>query len=136
MDQMDQGALVVVWGQAVRGREQQALEVFGEALAYYGRLQAAGEITSFEPVALEPSGGDLAGFLIIRGEAARLNRLRMSEEFLRLNSRSLHIVDHFGVHTAYLGDALQRLYADWGAQAAELLKPQRPAAAMPAYTPA
>jgi hypothetical protein len=133
---MDQAALVVVWGQAVRGREQQALEVFGEALAYYGRLREAGEIASFEPVALEPSGGDLAGFLILRGEPARLNRIRTSEEFLRLNNRSLHIVDHFGVHTAYLGDALQRLYADWGSQAAALLTSQRPAAAAPAYTPA
>lgn len=136
MDQTDQAALVVVWGQAVRGREQQALEVFGEALAYYDRLRAAGEITSFEPVALEPNGGDLAGFLILRGEPARLNRIRASEEFMRLNSRSLHIVDHFGVHTGYLGDALQRLYADWGAQAAELLKGQRPATGLPAYTPA
>jgi hypothetical protein len=130
----DEGALVIVWGQAVRGREHQALEVFQEALAFYGRLQQAGEITSFEPVALEPSGGALAGLLVLRGDAARLQRLRTSEEFLRLSSRSMHIVDNYGVHTGFLGEALQRLYADWGAQAAALQSATTGADA-PAYAP-
>jgi hypothetical protein len=117
---MTNGALVVVWGQAVRGREQLALEVFGEVLAYYGRLRQAGEIESFEPIALEPSGGVLAGLLIARGDPARLQRIRLSDEFLRLSNRSLHVVDNFGVHTAHLGDDLQRVYANWGAQAQAL----------------
>ena len=129
-----EGALVVVWGQAVRGREHQALEVFQESLAYYGQLQEAGEIMSFEPVALEPSGGSLAGFTILRGEPARLQRLRMSEEFLRLNSRALHVVDNFGVHTGFIGQALQRLYADWGTQAAAL-QSARAGYGAPAYAP-
>ena len=132
---MSDGALVVTWGQAVRGREHQALEVFGEALAYYARLQAAGEIESFEPVALEPSGGTLAGLLLIRGDPEKLSRVRGSEEFLRLNNRSLHIVDNFGVHTASLGERLQRLYADWGAQSAALTAaPAR--SGMPSFAPA
>ena len=117
---MPEAALFVGWGQAVRGREQQALQVFREVLEFYGRLQQAGEITGFEPVALEPHGGDLAGFLLIRGDRERLQRLRGSEDFLRLNNRALQVVDGFGVVTAFLGDDLQRLYADWGAQAAEL----------------
>lgn len=129
------GALVIVWGQAVRGREHQALDVFQETLAYYGRLQQAGEITSFEPVALEPSGGALAGFILLRGDAARLQRLRTSEEFLRLDNRALHIVDNFGVHTGFLGEAMQRLYADWGAQAAAL-QSTRAGADGPAPAPA
>ena len=133
---MTNGALVVVWGQAVRGREQHALEVFTEVLAYYGRLQRAGEIDSFEPVALEPSGGTLAGFLIARGDAAQLQRIRLSDEFLRLSNRSLHVVDNFGVHGAYLGDDLQRLYANWGAQAQALTSSLAGAAGgAPSYQP-
>ena len=131
----EEGALVVVWGQAVRGREHQALEVFQESLTFYGRLQQAGEITSFEPVALEPSGGTLDGFTLLRGDAARLQRLRASEEFLRLNNRALHVVDNYGVHTGFLGQTMQRLYADWGAQAVAL-QSARAGADASTYTPA
>ncbi len=117
---MPEAALFVGWGPAVRGREQKALQVFEEAIAFYTRLQQAGEITSFEPVALEPHGGELAGFFLIRGEPERLQRVRASEEFLRLNNRAGLIVDHLGVVTAFVGDELRRLFADWGTQAAEL----------------
>ena len=41
---MADAALFVGWGNAVRGRERQALSVFGEAAEFYGRLQQAGEI--------------------------------------------------------------------------------------------
>ncbi len=117
---MPEGALFVGWGPAVRGREQKALQVFDEAVALYTRLQQAGEITSFEPVLLEPHGGELAGFFLLRGEPERLQRLRASEEFLRLNNRASLITDNFGVVTAFVGEDLQRLFADWGAQAADL----------------
>jgi hypothetical protein len=104
----------------VRGREQKALQVFDEVLEFYGRLQRDGEITAFEPVALEPHGGDLAGFLIVRGERAKLERLRASEEFVRLNNRGSLVVEHLGVVTAFVGEGLQQLIADFSAQAADL----------------
>ncbi len=117
---MATGALVIGWGPAVRGRELKALQVFNEAIQFYTRLQQQGTIESFEPVALEPHGGDLAGFLLIRGDREKLNAIRTSEEFLRLNNRAALIVDNFGVITAFIGEELQRQFADFGAQAAEL----------------
>ena len=117
---MANGALVVGWGPPVRGLEQKALQVFDEAIQYYTRLQQQGTIESFEPVALEPHGGDLDGFVIVRGDREKLNALRSSEEFIHLTNRAIQIVDNFGVITAYIGEELQRLFADFGAQAAEL----------------
>jgi hypothetical protein len=117
---MATGALVIGWGPAVRGRELKALQVFNEAIQFYTRLQQQGTIESFEPVALEPHGGDLAGFLLIRGDREKLNAIRTSEEFLRLNNRAALIVDNFGVITAFIGEELQRQFADFGTQAAEL----------------
>jgi hypothetical protein len=117
---MATGALVIGWGPAVRGREHKALQVFNEAIQYYTRLQQQGTIESFEPVALEPHGGDLLGFLLIRGDREKLNALRTSEEFLRLNNRAALIVDNFGVITAFIGEGLQRQFADFGTQASEL----------------
>jgi hypothetical protein len=104
----------------VRGREQKALEVFQEALQYYGRLQQQGEVQSFEPVALEPHGGDLAGFLLVKGDADKLARLRASDEFIALTTRAQLVVDNVGITGAFVGDGLQRLFADFGQQAAAL----------------
>ena len=117
---MATGALVIGWGPAVRGRELKALQVFNEAIQFYTRLQQQGTIESFEPVSLEPHGGDLEGFLLIRGDREKLNAIRTSEEFLRLNNRAALIVDNFGVITAFIGEELQRQFADFGAQASEL----------------
>ena len=117
---MATGALVIGWGPTVRGREQKALQVFNEAIQFYTRLQQQGTIESFEPVALEPHGGDLNGFLILRGDREKLNALRTSEEFLRLSNRADLIVDNFGVITAFIGEELQRLFADFQTQASEL----------------
>lgn len=113
-------ALVIGWGQVVRGREQKALQVFNEAIQYYTQLQQQGQIESFEPVALEAHGGDLAGFLLVRGDRETLNRLRYEEAFLRLNNRAQQVVDNFGVVAAFVGEELQRQFADFQAQASEL----------------
>jgi hypothetical protein len=117
---MADAAIFIGWGAAVRGREQQALQVFDEVLQYYGKLQQNGQIAGFEPVALEPHGGDLAGFLLIRGEQAQLERVRASQEFIRMNTRGTLVVEHLGVVTAFVGDELKRQYAEFGAQASEL----------------
>ena len=117
---MATSALVIGWGPTVRGREQKALQVFNEAIQYYTRLQQQGTIESFEPVALEPHGGDLQGFLLVRGDREKLNALRSSEEFLRLNNRAALVVDNLGVVTAFIGEELQRLFADFQTQASEL----------------
>lgn len=104
---MADGGLFIGWGAPVRGREAKGLEVFSEALAYYGRLQQEGAIESFEPVILEPHGGDLQGFILLRGSAERLAQLRVDDEFVRLSTRASLIVEGVGVVGAALGDGLQ-----------------------------
>jgi hypothetical protein len=56
---MTMDALFVGWGPVARGREQQSLMVFQEAMQFYSGLQLQGEIESFQTAALEPHGGDL-----------------------------------------------------------------------------
>jgi len=94
---MADAALFVGWGNTVRGRERKALEVFGDAVQFYGGLQQSGEIESVEPIFLEPHGGDLIGFFLIRGDAEKLAALRVREDFMRLNARASLIVEGFGV---------------------------------------
>jgi hypothetical protein len=105
---MADAGLFIGWGEVVRGRETEALEVFNETLAYYGRLQEEGEIENFEPVFLEPHGGDLNGFILIRGDAGKLASLRWSEEFTQFATRATLVVEGFGIVGADLAERLQR----------------------------
>jgi hypothetical protein len=104
---MADAGIFVGFGAPVRGRESQAVELFNETIGFYARLQEEGEIDSFEPVFLEPHGGDLGGFILIRGEAEKLAALRVSDEFTQLSIRAGLIVDNFGVVGADLAGRLQ-----------------------------
>jgi hypothetical protein len=101
-------AIFMGWGNGVRGREKKGLEVFGEAVALWGKLQQEGKLESFEPVFLTPHGGDLQGFFLLRGERAALDEIQASEEFQRLATRANLIVDSFGVVPGYCGEGIQQ----------------------------
>lgn len=113
-------ALFVGWGEIVTGREQQAVQVFSETVAFYGQLQQQGEIAGFEPFFLEPHGGDLGGFFLVRGERDQLARLRTSEEFLRVIQRASLVVHRIGVVSAFSGDELTRQLGEFQQQVADL----------------
>ena len=117
---MADAGLFIGFGQPVRGRESQAIELFNEAVGWYGRLQEEGEIESFEPVFLEPHGGDLGGFILIRGDAEKLAALRVSEEFTQLAIRTSLIVENFGVVGADMGERLQAQVAFYTDQIAAI----------------
>jgi hypothetical protein len=78
---MADAALFTGWGDPVRGREQKGLEIFNEALTYWGQQQESGGIESFEVVFLYPHGGDLAGFILAKGSQEQIAAIQASEEF-------------------------------------------------------
>ena len=117
---MADSGLFIGFGAPVRGRERQATKVFNEAFEYYSRLQQEGEIESFEPVLLQPHGGELGGFFLLRGDQDKLARLRGSEEFERRTVRGDLIVENLGIVSAALGDRLMSQMAVYGEQVEEL----------------
>lgn len=90
---MADSILMITWGSPVRGREEKGLEVFNEAMGFYGRVQQEGRIEGFDVALLEPNG--LAdGFIAIRGSVEQLGALRQDEEFRRnLTAASLIVED-------------------------------------------
>jgi len=104
---MAEAGLFVGWGDPVTGREAKGLEVFGEALAYYAKAEQDGRIESHETVLLGPHGGELAGFILVRGSAEQMAALRAEDEFERLNTRATLIVQNLGIVDAALGDGLE-----------------------------
>ena len=103
---MADAGLFIGWGSAVRGREKIGLDVFNEAIEYFGGLQQQGEVESFEAIFLEPHGGDLGGFFLVRGERDKIARIRASDELNRISVRAGQVVESFGVVGASLGDGI------------------------------
>jgi hypothetical protein len=105
---MADAGLFIGWGQVVRGREDRALEIFNETIEYYGQLQSDGRIENFEVALLEPHGGDLAGYVMLRGSEEQLDAVRHDDDFQRLMVRGDLIVDGLGAVHALIGDGLAR----------------------------
>jgi hypothetical protein len=103
---MADSGLFIGFGLPVRGRERKATTVFNEVFEYCARLQQEGEIESVEPVLLEPHGGELGGFFLLRGDQDKLARIRGSAEFERLVVRGELIAENVGVVGAFLGERL------------------------------
>ncbi|MGH2782966.1 MAG: hypothetical protein ACRDLA_16475, partial [Thermoleophilaceae bacterium] len=97
------------------------LEVFNETVEYYGQLQQDGRIESFEPCLLDPHGGDLAGFILLRGSSEQMDSLHHDEEFQRRLTRASFIVDKLGIIHAYMGEELGRQMARYQAEVGALV---------------
>lgn len=118
---MAEAVLFVGFGRPARARERQGLELFDRAVALYTEIAEAGDIDSFEPVLLEPHGGDLHGFFLLRGTRDQLDRLRRREDFQRVVARGGLVVDGIGVVPGHIGDGLSAQLAVYREQVDEQL---------------
>jgi hypothetical protein len=77
-------------------------------------------IEGFETTILEPHGGDLVGFILIRGSEEKLAQLRVDDEFVRLSTRASLIVEGLGVVGATLGEGLEEAITTYQQAISEL----------------
>ena len=96
---MATNVLLFGWNRSPPGREKLSAEHFAEFTQYLGGLQQQGSIKSFDAVFLQPHGGDLNGFLLIRAESAQLDALVSSAEWERHMTRAMLHLDHPGGNT-------------------------------------
>ena len=117
---MAEAGLFIGWGQGVRGREAKGIQVFGEGMEFWAGQQASGAIESFEVVLLGPHGGDLAGFILVRGSYDQIATVRGNADFQRINARAAAVVDGLGIIDAVLGDGIAEAIATYQEVIAEL----------------
>ena len=110
---MAEAALFIGWGEAARGREKRALEVFNESMQYWGRLQQEGKIERFDVAALTPHGRDLAGFVLLRGTAQQIDSVRRDEEFEGLIARVRLIGDDIRLVDAFVDEKLVQVMSQY-----------------------
>jgi hypothetical protein len=108
---MADAGLFIGWGEVVRGREDRALDVFNETLEFYGRLQSDGRIEDFEVALLDPHGGELLGYVMLRGSEDQIDAVRRDDDFQRLMIKGSLVVDDLGMIPALIGEGLARAMA-------------------------
>ena len=103
---MADAGLFIGWGQVVRGREALAVDSFDETVQLLVQLQSDGRIENFELCFLDPHGGDLNGFMLLRGSAEQIDAVRHDDLFLHHMTRADLVVENLGVIGAALGDGI------------------------------
>jgi len=97
--------LLISWGTAVRGREERALEVFNDAVGFWGRCQQEGRIESFDLAIFAPNA-DVNGYAALRGSSDQLHALRESDDYQRLIADALVCVDRLHVADGVINEGL------------------------------
>ena len=103
---MAEAGLFIGWNLPVRGREEKAVQVFGEAMGYWASLEEDGKIEGHQVAFLRPHGGDLGGFFLLRGTPEQIAAVQQEEEFQRINLRAALVVDGYGVVPAFLDEGI------------------------------
>ncbi len=114
---MGDSALLITWGPAAAGRERHAVELFRESLEFFTKLVGERRIASVEPFFVEPYGGTLDGFFLIRGEQRELAMLRIDDDFRKMAVKAQVVMQNFAVIGAITGKRLNKHMA-WFADAA------------------
>jgi hypothetical protein len=114
---MADAALFIGWGAPAAGRERHAVELFQESLLFLTKLVEQRRVASVEPFFLEPHGGGLEGFFLVRGEQRELSSLRTEDDFRRLAVKAQVIVTNFSVIGAITGKRLNK-HMNWFVEAA------------------
>lgn len=110
---MNANVIVSAWNRSLPGREHLSAQHFQEFSEYLGALKRNGTIESFEVVFLEPHGGALNGFFLIRGQPAKLTELTGTEEWVRHQIRSLLHLEGFASLRGHTGAAIAERMAIW-----------------------
>jgi hypothetical protein len=76
---------------------KEAMGALQESRPQIQKWQKEGWYESYELIGLTAHGGDLNGFILLKGERAKLDELRRTDEFERFVMRLSLVLDRLGV---------------------------------------
>jgi hypothetical protein len=95
---MATACLFISWNRPMAGRENDAFGfLMREGLAQIEKFQKEGWFESHEVIALTPHNGTTNGFILLKGERAKLDELRRTDPFERLSMQLMRAMDGYGV---------------------------------------
>jgi hypothetical protein len=99
----------IKYGRLVPGREEKAIELFGETITFWQKHLTDGRITFFEPVGFATGDHEVdLGFFFIKGYEEKLNPILASEEYRTLLTRAGYVVDHLQTEFLVVGEEVMR----------------------------
>ena len=101
------------WNRPAVGREQQAMQLFQKSMEYWEKQKSEGQIEGYEPVFLSAHGGDLNGFVMVRGEAEKLFEVQKDGTFLDLAIEAGYCLEGYGIITGYVGEGVTDIFTRW-----------------------
>ena len=110
---MGSNVMLFGWNRSVPGREKVSAQHFEEFVKYLGGLQQKGAIHTFDVVFLDPHGGDLNGFFLIKGDSAKLDALVSTTEWISHITRGALHLDGSGFIRGVTGDEIMGRMALW-----------------------
>jgi hypothetical protein len=103
---MANDVVFIGWNRPIVGRENAAAELFGQSMAFYEAQKRAGHLDSYETTLLDPHGGELNGFILLRGTRAKLDALVASDEFQAIMVKASVFLADVGVVNGLTGEAV------------------------------
>lgn len=99
------GAIIYTWRNTIRGREKEALGVFGQALAHAEGQQKKGCLREQHRL-LRPLGQclGLLGIQVITGAAPALRQASLEPDSMKLDQLAANVVENFTVIECLGGD--------------------------------
>lgn len=95
---MAMACLLIGWNRPVPGREREAYALLtGETLEHVEQWKRAGWFEDFDVIGLTPHCGDLNGVVLLKGERAKLDELRRTDDFERFSMRLGRLLTGYGV---------------------------------------
>lgn len=110
---MSSNVVFFAWDQPIPGRENLSAEHFQDFVQYLSGLQQQGTIQSFDTVFLEPHGGDMNGFFLIRGESSQLDALLSSTEWVTHITRATTHLQSVGTVRGVTGELIAERMNLW-----------------------
>ncbi|MCC6747712.1 MAG: hypothetical protein IT371_08655 [Deltaproteobacteria bacterium] len=107
---MATACLLIGWNQPYPDRQDEAYKtVMREGLEKAAMWKKGGWFEGYEAIGLTPHGGTLGGFLLFKGERAKLDELRRTDEFERFSMRLARLFDGYRVVPGVTEEGLRKV---------------------------
>jgi hypothetical protein len=109
---MATACLFIGWNRPYPGQEKEAYGfLMGEGGERLKQWKKEGWFESSEIIGITPHGGDLNGFILVKGERAKLDELRRTDDFERFSMRAARAFDRWGVVPGVTEEGMQKVMA-------------------------
>ncbi|MBX7160716.1 MAG: hypothetical protein K1X95_10535 [Acidimicrobiia bacterium] len=115
----DNGA-IISWSGVRTGRERKAMQVWGDALAFYEKSATDGRIESTETIGFTGGFRDMIGGFMIRGDQTQIETFLESDDFLAQYMRAALVADDLTVTRCTFGAQMARTVGTYFAQVEDL----------------